>query len=563
MLLMRRAESLTARCASVCRNYIATPKNAQAASAAPQTAVTENDEYFEVAQYPEIKDPSFTARKEREALSFQEQVQKAATVEEKMIKINMPRYYGYKVVQLHDERLPYNCLPAIQHYTRTLYENMPSELKADEKLNSYVETLKGDIQEALEVAHDYFNQKYPDASDLEPKERERILTQVIVEQINRALINGLSADYQHLQEAEIDYNPRHEAFWSVGGIQAPKNIVKAKEGHEWQKHLAKEPVDRLMQYKSEPMLALRHRLQLSSWKTEEESNNIELANKVPRLEFDPRSLGFTTGYQHGTNIAGHWPSNMAGFGLLSYQSRAGFHIRPQSSATDDHNEALHAHAIQSSFAWLLAQANYNGFNTFSELTYPLNTQTIITDGKTWSFYEYQLNTLLMNGRQINENPRVNYCRGTPELALYQEIDENGKIIGFNDEVLKYLVSYYTNAPNVQRSAEELQPFLDSKYKRIVDYEDEEKREFLEKTFKHLVSNRPRHLALPEIYLWEKLYKIDNKTRPLEAKRRYFELFYNPWKRTLDQHQKEYISRKVRPEGPKSKKKWKNTYYPQE
>lgn len=154
MLLMRRANSLTARCATVYRHYIATPKNSQAS--AVQTAVSENDEYTEVAQYPDIKDLSFTARKEREALSWQEQVQKAPTVEEKMIKINMPRYYGYKVVQLNDERLPYNCLPAIQHYTRTLYEYLPSELKEDEIITSHVMTVKEDIIDALELAYDYF-----------------------------------------------------------------------------------------------------------------------------------------------------------------------------------------------------------------------------------------------------------------------------------------------------------------------------------------------------------------------------------------------------------------------
>lgn len=150
-----------------------------------------------------------------------------------------------------------------------------------------------------------FSKKYPNASELDPKKRERILTQVIVEQINRVVLNALSGEYQHLQEIEVDYNPRHEAFWVVGGIQPPKNIFKAKRGQEWQKDLAKAPVDRLMQYKSEPMLALRHRLQLPSWKNEAEFNDIELAKKVPRIEFDPRSLGFITGYQHGTNIAGN------------------------------------------------------------------------------------------------------------------------------------------------------------------------------------------------------------------------------------------------------------------
>lgn len=53
-------------------------------------------------------------------------------------------------------RLPYNCLPAIQHYTRTLYESKPNELKADEKLASYVEAIKGDVLDCLEMAHDYF-----------------------------------------------------------------------------------------------------------------------------------------------------------------------------------------------------------------------------------------------------------------------------------------------------------------------------------------------------------------------------------------------------------------------
>lgn len=151
MLLLRRGDSLTARCATAClRHYIGTPKNYA------QAALAENDEFTEVAQYPEIKDLSFLARKEREALSWQEQIQKTATVEEKMIKINMPRYYGFKVVELHDERLPYNCLPAIQHYTRTLFESLPIESKDDEKLLSYLTALKSDVQDALELAHDYF-----------------------------------------------------------------------------------------------------------------------------------------------------------------------------------------------------------------------------------------------------------------------------------------------------------------------------------------------------------------------------------------------------------------------
>lgn len=248
------------------------------------------------------------------------------------------------------------------------------------------------------------------------------------------------------------------------------------------------------------------------------------------------------------------------FGFISYQTRAPFLRRPESYGEDKLN-ALHAHAIQSSFAWLLAQANYYGFNTFSELTYPMNTQTILTNGKQWSFYEYQLNTLLMYGNQVDENPRVNNCRGTTELTLYQEIDSNGKVVGFNEEVLKHLIKCYSKTPDVRRSVDELTPFLDKQYKRIADYPDEEKRSFLDKVFKHMCSNRPRHLELPEIYMWEKIYKIDNKTRPMDAKRRFFELSINPWKRTLDQYDKVYIPKAERPEGPKSKNKFRKTYFP--
>ncbi|XP_075154294.1 mitochondrial ribosomal protein S30 [Haematobia irritans] len=559
MLFSHSSRLWKVRCMALSRPYISTPaQNAQAA--VQRDHVDENNEYWETPHYPEIIDTSFKGKKEIKSKNWREEIQNAPTVEEKLMKINMPRYYGHKVVLMNEERLPYNCLPAIQHYTRTAFEPMPND-KVDEKLSSYVQSLTGSIVDTLEFSHEFFSQNIWDTSMQNPVERERAFSQLIVEQINRTLINNLSMDFPHLNELEIDFNPRHEAFWSVGGIEAPKNVVKSKEGQEWQKDSAKDPVDRFMQYKGRPMMALRHRLQLQPWKDESAYTNLELAKQVPRIEYDPRTLGFSTDHQHGTNIPGYWPNSSTSFGYISYQTRAPIQWRPKNYGEDDHANALHAHAIQSSFAWLLAQANYFGFNTFSELTYPYNAQTIITSGKSWSFYEYQLNTVCMYGNLIEENPRTNSCRGTNEMEMYQEFDENGKIVGFNEEVLKHLIQCYTRKPDLQRTPEELTPYLDKHVQRVADYTDVEKRTFLEETFKHMCSNRPRHLPLPEIYMWEKLYKIDNKTRPLEARRRFFEVFVNPWKRTLDQYDKKYIPKAVRPEGPKSKKKFKATYYP--
>lgn len=228
--------------------------------------------------------------------------------------------------------------------------------------------------------------------------------------------------------------------------------------------------------------------------------------------------------------------------------------------SDDINEMIQTQAILSGFSYLLAQANYFGFNTYNELTYPMNTQTIITNGRCWSFHEYQLNTLLIHGQHVHENPLVNYCRGVKSLNLYEDIDSNGKLVGFNGDVLKHLIRFYTNVPNVQREDSELYPYVNNEVKRIEQYKDDQKRIFLEKTHKHLYANRPRHLEIPEIYMWEKLYKIDNNTRPMDARRRFFELNINPWKRTLDQHDKKYIPKVLRPY-PKSKKKWEETFYP--
>ncbi|XP_026845884.1 28S ribosomal protein S30, mitochondrial [Drosophila persimilis] len=534
---------------------------------AQATSATSN-EYSCQPEYPPIRDLTHKALKRREANDWHEEIRKVPTVEEKIIKVNMPRYYGYKVVDFNDNKIPYNALPVTQHYTRTVLKELPL-LSADETETSefssvaFLKTARDDIIDALELAHDFYNHQatLPDVAPSDSVNRERQLTQIIVEQLNRALLQILSADYPHLNDVEVDYNPRHEAFWAVGGVDPPKNVVKSKKGRDWQKDDASESVDRLVQYTGAPYLSLRHRQQLCPWMTDGESKIMDPhARHLPRFNHDARTLGYRTSYQHAVNVPGYWPSaNGANFGLLSFQSRASLQMRHKAYGDRDLQEALHALAIKSSYAWLLAQANYNGFNTYNDLTYPMNTQTVITNGREWSFYEYQLNTLLLHSNQVNENPRVNFCRGTPPLPLYAEISEKGKCVDFNDATLKQLLRVYMNVPKVERIGNELHPYVTA---RTSDYENKHQRDFIDKTFKYLCSKRPRHLELPEIYLWEKLYKIDHKTRAMEAKRRFFELELNPWRRTLEKHDKEYLPRAVRPGGRKNREdRFKKTFYP--
>lgn len=118
--------------------------------------------------YPEIQDLSFKARKQKDAANWHEEIRQVPTVEEKMIKINMPRYYGFKVVDFNDSKIPYNALPLTQHYTRTVLEDLPSETdkKAQAKdseqeqeqpsVDGLFKAARGDVIDALEFAHDYY-----------------------------------------------------------------------------------------------------------------------------------------------------------------------------------------------------------------------------------------------------------------------------------------------------------------------------------------------------------------------------------------------------------------------
>lgn len=65
----------------------------------------------------------------------------------------------------------------------------------------------------------------------------------IVQQIHRVIANALVADVDHLREVEADVDPRHEAFWFVGGITSPKMVVRFRNKCSWQRVIRDEPVN--------------------------------------------------------------------------------------------------------------------------------------------------------------------------------------------------------------------------------------------------------------------------------------------------------------------------------
>lgn len=397
-------------------------------------------------------------------------------------------------------------------------------------------------------------------SGLSDYEITRAKTSGIVKQLNRVMINALGADHRHLYESDTDFDPRHEAFWMVGGLDTTDQIKKMRGGLKFFKQFADDPVDRPFQYRSTPLLAVRHQYPLEAFENIEFGSMSAANENIPVVTFEPRTLGFTTEHRHGATIPGFWPGNVREYGLISYQERQ--HEKFQrvcKFGEAERQETIHSQGIVSSYAWLLGQACYHGFSTYNDMSYPLATQTVITDGQFWSFYKYQLNTTCIHTSADGPNFRYNKCWGTKEMKLFDQIDEKGKLQGLNEDVLRNLIQLYINQPKARDY--NMKPYLGEKEKKVADLENLEQRAWLEKNFKHFMSNRPRHRSVPEIYPWEKIYKIDHNTRPLARKLRFFELKINPFARRLNEHQPTYIPRHLRARGPHDKKIWRPTYYP--
>lgn len=120
-------------------------------------ASDKDDEWVEVAEYPKIKDCSFDKHRHWKNLSWYEKIKKIETIEEKLIEINMPRYYGFKCLLLGSQ-FPYNTLPFIQYATNTELEIGEFHSSADpeeaKRVDNFLGLIKSEIADALEFELD-------------------------------------------------------------------------------------------------------------------------------------------------------------------------------------------------------------------------------------------------------------------------------------------------------------------------------------------------------------------------------------------------------------------------
>lgn len=115
------------------------------------STVQHDEEYTRVPQYPPILDLSLPKKRERKKLTEYEQIRAVKTVEEKQIKINMPRYYGFKCYLLTEDKVPFDNLPLVQHITRThlIESNDLPQFYNNLEVDGILNNVKSDIEEAV------------------------------------------------------------------------------------------------------------------------------------------------------------------------------------------------------------------------------------------------------------------------------------------------------------------------------------------------------------------------------------------------------------------------------
>lgn len=121
------------------------------------TAIIENEEYTATPNYPPILDLSYEKVKERKDEASYEEIKAVKTIEEKQIKLNMPKYYGFKCYMFDEDKIPYGQLPLVQHITKThlMIKKQLPEYYNQINVDNLMGDIKTDIEEILSIEYNH------------------------------------------------------------------------------------------------------------------------------------------------------------------------------------------------------------------------------------------------------------------------------------------------------------------------------------------------------------------------------------------------------------------------
>ncbi|XP_041360632.1 39S ribosomal protein S30, mitochondrial-like [Gigantopelta aegis] len=373
----------------------------------------------------------------------------------------------FKVPEVYPRQLLFQ-----QYATKThMVEGLPdiyTSLETDLLVNKIKELLIEYIcLEQDKILRNVYLSKF--SSWIQSHQRSRI----IVDAINRSILQMTSDGCDHLANCQIGEGVRVSAFWDRHGIERNRRVM----------HPTKTTYVTVQDSRFQAKYVADFQIRVEQPLPEFVPVDDPLCSSVdgPNLKYHPTVIGQVQMRKEKPSVvAGHWLGDPCEFGQLSMlltnqiQQQVDYHqYSKQYELEFEKNLGLSA-----SFVWLVAQAHTQGFNTYLDLTYPLTTQTILTDGQHFTFFAYQLNTLHL-WKSNDANPTRNVCWHTDQMKLY-DVVEDGTVKGFNDDVLRNIVKMFVLKPRAREV--NLRPTLPAGDSRLIEqtkYLSEKQEEIVE------------------------------------------------------------------------------------
>uniref|UniRef100_A0A3Q2D433 Mitochondrial ribosomal protein S30 n=1 Tax=Cyprinodon variegatus TaxID=28743 RepID=A0A3Q2D433_CYPVA len=239
--------------------------------------------------------------------------------------------------------------------------------------------------------------------------------------------------HEHWHKVKKHLNPQVSFYWRRGTRTIPKGHRKGRL----------EPIR--FQIDDHPHSQIRIPQQLPQFAPLEASYTAE----VPEVPYAPNLMPlFRRQYENNIFTGAKLPDPVC-------YGHTQFHLVPdryhrerlaRQQQSDQVEAFLRANAVASLFAWTGAQATYQGFWNYEDVSRPFVSQAVITDGHYFSFFCYQLNTVALSSEVDGNNPRKNILWGTESLRLYQDV-QDGEVVGLDDGVVRLLVQFLMNQPH--------------------------------------------------------------------------------------------------------------------
>ena len=541
---------------------------------------SEDELYDKVAKYPEID--RFRNETEKAEHKTRTEIKALKTVEEKQYFVNLPKYFGWRTFLLDASYLPPSCLPSVQFLTNTtLVDDQLPDVYKSLDVSKEAEELVPLIKSAIvfhknqhQLGENVLNDKMEFHEHFAKSDLYKILAfkrnQPLVLALNRIIMAKLRLP--HLMDANVDHQPRNEAFWFRGPID-PVNIkMRQRQGvvdskynkasrtpktKEWAESQEDHPCQFLGPYihaqlrcsaTLDPILSL--------------DDPIVKTGPVPKHDYFPGQSGWTRKRRYGTNLNGSWTGTNTSFSHLVIADDTNFYDKCTTetawSEESEHNQrqdVVLSKVVLNGFGMTFAEACNQGFSPFNDPTRPFVGQVAVTNGQRWKLGVYQLNKMAMQGiSETNDEMLRNVCWHLPEEELYSQ---SGDDVDVNLDLLQNILKFYALKPSADQipNAGYLDDVKDHVYKLKNDYN----REQFHINHRFMYSNRPRHFTknYGEILWHQRLFMIKHpefwqpighREKPWFVRAKYDKRgreFWHPEHRRFDNHPGHYVPKKFR------------------